>query len=44
MPHAAESSTTEVGMDEEEFNDSIHIEWAKAKARMLRWKKELLIV
>ena len=44
MPHAAKPSTTKVGMGEEEFNDSICVEWAKVKAHMLRWKEELLIV
>jgi hypothetical protein len=28
----------------EEFNDSMRIEWAKARARMMRWQEELSIV
>jgi hypothetical protein len=32
------------GLDEEEFNDSMQIEWAKARARKMRWKEELLII
>jgi hypothetical protein len=31
-------------MDEQEFNDSMRIEWAKARARMMRWKEELLLI
>jgi hypothetical protein len=31
-------------MDEDEFDDSMRIEWAKARARMMRWKEELWIV
>jgi hypothetical protein len=35
---------TNSGMDKDEFNDSMQVEWAKARARMTRWKEELLIV
>ena len=31
-------------MDEKEFNENMQVEWAKARARMMRWKEELLIV
>ena len=30
--------------DDKEFNDSMRVEWAKSRARMMRWKEELLIV
>ena len=29
---------------EEDFNDSMHVEWAKAQAQAARWSEELLIV
>ena len=29
---------------EKEFNDSMRVEWAKAKAQMIRWQEELLLV
>lgn len=29
---------------EDEFNESMRVEWAKARARMMRWREELLIV
>jgi len=44
MPRVTESDTTDTGMREEEFNESMRVEWAKTKARMTRWKEELLIV
>jgi hypothetical protein len=31
-------------MDENEFNENMQVEWVKARARMMRWKEELLIV
>ena len=31
-------------MDEIEFNENMRVEWVKARARMMRWKEELLIV
>jgi hypothetical protein len=31
-------------MDENEFNENMKVEWVKARARMMRWKEELLIV
>jgi hypothetical protein len=43
VQRATEPSHTEVEMDEE-FNDSMRIEWANARARMSRWQEELLIV
>ena len=33
-----------VNSDDKEFNDSMRVEWAKSRARMMRWKEELLIV
>ena len=38
------SQSSNLGLDEEEFNDNMQIEWAKARARMMRWKEELLII
>lgn len=32
------------GMDENEFNENMQVEWVKARARMMRWKEELLLV
>ncbi|KIJ99026.1 hypothetical protein K443DRAFT_8698 [Laccaria amethystina LaAM-08-1] len=39
VPRVADASNVE-----EEFNDSMRVEWAKAKARMIRWEEELLLV
>lgn len=44
VPRATEPNNPNAGMDEEEFNDSMRVEWAKARARMYRWQEELLIV
>ena len=44
VPRATEPGSTEAGMGEEEFNDSMRVEWANARARMSRWQEELLIV
>jgi hypothetical protein len=41
VPRTTEPSHANV---EEEFNDSMRVEWAKARARMSRWQEELLIV
>jgi hypothetical protein len=40
----AHSGNNNLELDEEEFNDNMRIEWAKARARMRRWKEELLII
>jgi hypothetical protein len=39
-----EPSDRDAGMREEEFNDYMRVEWAKARARMKRWDEELLLV
>ena len=39
VPRVADASNVE-----EEFNDSMQVEWAKARARMIRWQEELLLV
>lgn len=44
MPRVTESSNVDTGMGEEEFNESMRVEWAKTRARMTRWTEELLIV
>lgn len=44
VPRVSESSNSETSLGEEEFNDSMRVEWAKARARMKRWEEELLIV
>jgi hypothetical protein len=31
-------------MEENEFNENMQVEWVKARARMMRWKEEVLIV
>jgi len=40
----SESNNPEAGMCEEEFNDHMRVEWAKARARVMRWNEELLLV
>ena len=45
VPHVAElQHNTEPAMNEQEFNNSMHVEWAKARARMNRWKEEVLLI
>ena len=44
VPCVSESSNAETSLGEEEFNDSMHVEWAKARVHMKRWDEELLIV
>ena len=44
VPRVSESSNVETNLGEEKFNDSMHVEWAKARAHMKRWDEELLIV
>jgi len=39
VPHASVAE-----MDENKFNENMQVEWAKARARMMRWKEELFIV
>ena len=31
-------------MEENEFNENMRVEWVKARARMMRWREELLII
>ena len=38
------NSPSESEVIEEDFNDSMHVEWAKAQAWAARWNEELLIV
>ena len=40
----AQSGNSHLGLDEDEFNVSMRIEWVKGRARMMRWKEELLII
>ena len=35
---------TDLAMNEQEFNNSMCVEWAKARARMNRWKEEVLLI
>lgn len=42
--HVNTSSNTDSGMGEEEFNESMRVEWAKTRARKARWTEELLIL
>ena len=39
----SESNKPEGGMHTEEFNDHMHVEWAKAQACVMWWKEELLL-
>lgn len=41
VPHVTGSNQTD---QEAEFTDSMRVEWAKARARMMRWKEEFLLV
>ena len=44
VPHVSVPSNVETTIGEEEFNGTIRAEWSKARAHMLRWNEELLIV
>ena len=44
VPHVGVPSNVETTIGEEEFNGTIRAEWSKARAHMLRWNEELLIV
>jgi len=44
VPSATGTSPSAAQISNDEFNDSMCVEWAKARAHMLRWKEELLIV
>ena len=44
VPHVGVPSNVETTIGKEEFNGTIRAEWPKARARMLRWNEELLIV
>jgi hypothetical protein len=37
-------SGSELHIDEDEFNENMLVEWAKARARMMRWKEEWMLV
>ena len=39
VPHITDGSNVE-----EEFKDSMQVEWAKVRAQMIRWQEELLLV
>lgn len=40
----AHSSNSNLELDEEEFNANMWIEWVKARAHMMWWKEEFLII
>jgi hypothetical protein len=42
MPRVEQTSNSQTV--EDEFNDCMRVEWAKARARMMRWKEEVEIV
>ena len=42
--HANPLNCSELEIGEDEFNESMRVEWAKARARMMRWKEELLLI
>ena len=46
VQHATQSSPSqsEMHISEEEFNQSMRIEWAKARARKMRWKEEVMLI
>jgi hypothetical protein len=37
-------SGSESHISEDEFNENMRVEWAKARARMMRWKEEWLLI
>ena len=44
VPAATGTTPSAAQISNDEFNDSMRVEWAKARARMMRWKEQLLIV
>ena len=44
MPRVNKSSNADTEMGEEEFNESMRVEWAKARARKARWTEEVMIL
>ena len=44
VPRISGPSRMQTNIGEEEFNDGMRVEWAKARARMQRWNEELLLV
>ena len=44
VQQVAQSSGAESHIGEDEFNENMRVEWAKARARMMRWKEEWLLV
>ena len=44
VPRNSGLSNVETTIGEDEFNGTMQVEWSKARARMERWKEELLIV
>ena len=46
VQHATQSSPSqsEMHIGEEEFNQSMRVEWAKARARKMRWKEEVMLI
>jgi hypothetical protein len=43
VPQSSRSGS-ELHIGEDEFNENMRVEWAKARARMMRWKEELLLI
>ncbi len=44
VPRTGTDTNDHEAPNRSEFNDSMRVEWAKAKARMQRWNEELLLV
>ena len=44
MPRVSGPSNAETIIGEDEFNESMRVEWSKVRARMWRWNEELLIL
>ena len=44
MPRVVGPSNAETTIGEDEFKETMHVEWSKARARMRQWSEELLII
>ena len=44
VQHVSQPTCSELEISEDEFNQSMCAEWSKARARMMRWKEELMLI
>ena len=44
VPRVVDPGNTETMIGEDEFKETMRVEWSKAQARMRRWSEELLII